>query len=138
MITYKFLETQQFTHDIGCECDDFFLKVYRGITLSEESKEAYAKFLKLVLENEKGSVLFHCTSGKDRTGIASLLLLHILGVDKETIIGDHCWIASNSLIMAGVVLGPRTVVAAGSVVTKSFPDGYVLIGGNPAKVIKKL
>ena len=85
LITYKFLETQQFTHDIGCECDDFFLKVYRGITLSEESKEAYAKFLRLVLENEKGSVLFHCTSGKDRTGIASLLLLHILGVDKETI-----------------------------------------------------
>lgn len=59
-------------------------------------------------------------------------------VDKETIIGDHCWIASNSLIMAGVVLGPRTVVAAGSVVTKSFPDGYVLIGGNPAKVIKEI
>ena len=89
LITYKFLETQQFTHDIGCECDDFFLKVYRGITLSEESKEAYAKFLRLVLENEKGSVLFHCTSGKDRTGIASLLLLHILGVDKETIIKEH-------------------------------------------------
>lgn len=57
---------------------------------------------------------------------------------KETIIGDHCWIASNSLIMAGVVLGPRTVVAAGSVVTKSFPEGYVLIGGNPAKVIKEI
>lgn len=59
-------------------------------------------------------------------------------VFKETIIGDHCWIASNSLIMAGVVLGPRTVVAAGSVVTKSFPEGYVLIGGNPAKVIKEI
>ena len=59
-------------------------------------------------------------------------------VDKETIIGDHCWIASNSLIMGGVVLGPRTVVAAGSVVTKSFPEGYCLIGGNPAKLIKHI
>ena len=59
-------------------------------------------------------------------------------VDKETIIGDHCWIASNSLIMGGVVLGPRTVVAAGSVVTKSFPEGFCLIGGNPAKIIKKI
>ena len=58
--------------------------------------------------------------------------------DKETIIGDHCWIASNSLIMAGVVLGPRTVVAAGSVVTKSFPDGYCLIAGNPAKMVKPI
>ena len=59
-------------------------------------------------------------------------------IDKETIIGDHCWIASNSLIMGGVVLGPRTVVAAGSVVTKSFPEGYCLIGGNPAKLIKPI
>lgn len=59
-------------------------------------------------------------------------------VDKETIIGDNCWIASNSCILAGVVLGPRTVVAAGSVVTKSFPEGYVLIGGNPAKIIKEI
>lgn len=57
---------------------------------------------------------------------------------KETIIGDHCWIASNSLIMAGVILGPRTVVAAGSVVTKSFPEGYCVIGGNPAKLIKTI
>ena len=57
---------------------------------------------------------------------------------KETIIGDHCWIASNSMVLAGVVLGPRTVVAAGSVVTKSFPEGYVLIGGNPAKIIMEI
>ena len=59
-------------------------------------------------------------------------------IDKETIIGDHCWIASNAMIMAGVVLGPRTVVAAGAVVTKSFPEGFVLIGGNPAKIIKEI
>lgn len=59
-------------------------------------------------------------------------------IKKETIIGDHCWIASNSMIMAGVILGRRTVVAAGSVVTKSFPEGFVLIGGNPARVIKEI
>lgn len=57
---------------------------------------------------------------------------------RETIIGDYCWIASNVVILAGVVLGPRTIVGAGSVVTKSFPEGYCVIGGNPAKVIKKL
>lgn len=57
---------------------------------------------------------------------------------RESIIGDNCWIASNVTILAGVVLGPRTVVGAGSVVTKSFPDGYCVIGGNPASIIKKL
>lgn len=57
---------------------------------------------------------------------------------RETIIGDNCWIASNVTILAGVVLGPRTIVGAGSVVTKSFEEGYCVIAGNPAKVIKYL
>mgnify|MGYP000885823556 CR=1 FL=1 len=61
-----------------------------------------------------------------------------VGVYKETIIGDHCWIASNVVVNAGVVLGPRTIVGAGSVVTKSFPNGHCVIGGNPAKIIKEL
>lgn len=66
------------------------------------------------------------------------LLNHDNYIKKETIIGDQCWIASNVCINAGVVLGPRTIVGAGSVVTKSFPDGYCFIAGNPAKLIKEL
>lgn len=57
---------------------------------------------------------------------------------KETIIGDHCWIASSCNILAGCVLGPRTIVGVGSVVTKSFPEGFCVIAGNPAKIIKKI
>ncbi|WP_214459957.1 acyltransferase [Flavihumibacter fluvii] len=57
---------------------------------------------------------------------------------KETIIGKYCWIGMNSVILPGVVLGDYTKVAAGSVVTKSFPAGYCIIGGNPAKIIKEL
>lgn len=59
-------------------------------------------------------------------------------VRKETIIGDYSWLASSAIVLAGVVLGPRTIVGAGSVVTKSFPDGYCVIAGNPAKVVKKI
>lgn len=59
-------------------------------------------------------------------------------VRKETIIGDYCWLASSSVILAGVKLGPRTIVGAGSVVTKSFNEGYCVIAGNPAKIIKRL
>lgn len=54
---------------------------------------------------------------------------------KPVIIGDNVWIGGNSVINPGVVLGNQVVVASGSVVTKSFPDN-VLIGGNPAKIIK--
>lgn len=56
----------------------------------------------------------------------------------ETTIGDYCWIGMNSVILPNVKLGDFTVVASGSVVTKSFPDGYCVIGGVPAKFIKYL
>lgn len=55
---------------------------------------------------------------------------------KETIIGENCFIGEKSIILPGVILGNNVIVAAGSVVTKSFDDN-VLIGGNPAKIIKK-
>lgn len=57
---------------------------------------------------------------------------------KDVTIGEKCWIGMNSMILPGVVLGNHTVVGAGSVVTKSFPEGYCVIAGNPAKIIKIL
>lgn len=57
---------------------------------------------------------------------------------KPVNIGTKCWIGMNSVILPGVTLGPHTVVGAGSVVTKSFVDGYCVIAGNPAKIIKLL
>ncbi|MES2276350.1 MAG: DapH/DapD/GlmU-related protein [Bacteroidota bacterium] len=53
-------------------------------------------------------------------------------------IGLDCWIGMNAVILPGVVLGNKTIVGAGSVVTKSFPDGNCVIVGNPAKLVKKL
>lgn len=58
--------------------------------------------------------------------------------EARVIIGRYCWIGMNSVILPNVELGDHTIVAAGSVVTKSFKEGYCVIGGNPAKVIKNL
>ena len=59
-------------------------------------------------------------------------------VTAPIVIGDYSWIGMNSIITAGVTLGTRTIVAAGAVVTKSFPDGFVVLAGVPAKPIKHL
>ena len=59
-------------------------------------------------------------------------------VVKDVMIGAYCWLGFNSVVLPGITLGDHTVVAAGAVVTKSFPDGRVVLAGNPAKVIKAL
>jgi acetyltransferase-like isoleucine patch superfamily enzyme len=52
----------------------------------------------------------------------------------RVIVGDDVFIGFNAIIMPGVRIGNRAVIAAGSVVTKSVPDGAI-VGGNPARWI---
>jgi acetyltransferase-like isoleucine patch superfamily enzyme len=55
--------------------------------------------------------------------------------EKPIHIKKGAWIGSGSIILGGVTIGIHSVVAAGSVVSKSVPD-YAIVGGNPAKIIK--
>lgn len=52
------------------------------------------------------------------------------------IVEDECWIGANSVITAGVHIGKHSIVAGGSVVTKSVPP-YSIVAGNPAHLIKQ-
>lgn len=52
-------------------------------------------------------------------------------------IGRRCWVGMNSIVMRGVEIGDETIVAAGSVVTKSLPAG-VVAAGNPCSVVREL
>ena len=56
---------------------------------------------------------------------------------KAVTIGDDVWIGANAVILPGVTIGRHAVVAAGAVVTKDVPD-YCVVGGVPAKIIRKL
>jgi acetyltransferase-like isoleucine patch superfamily enzyme len=76
-------------------------------------------------------------SGKNQHGYTEIgkPILDQPGVFTVLNIGSNCWVGNNVVIMAD--LGEHTVVAAGSVVT-SRSEGFEVIGGNPAKVLKKI
>lgn len=58
------------------------------------------------------------------------------GVLKQFVkIEDDCWIASNSVILAGVTIGKGSIIAAGAVVTKDVPP-YSIVAGVPAILIR--
>lgn len=57
---------------------------------------------------------------------------------RNVIIGEKCWIGMNSMILPGVVLGNHTIVGAGTIVTKSFPEGNCIIVGNPGRIVKNI
>lgn len=58
------------------------------------------------------------------------------GITRKGIkIGSDCWIGAKVTILDNVTIGDHCVIAAGSIVTKSFPE-YSVIAGVPAKIIK--
>jgi len=68
----------------------------------------------------------------------NIQLIRHQGVSRKGItIGSNCWIGSKVTITDGVTIGKNSVIAAGAVVTKSFPANSV-IGGIPAKLLKQI
>ncbi len=65
------------------------LDVYRRMATVETAKVAYQEMFRLLLENNDGATLFHCTAGKDRTGMGAFLILSALQVPLETIKQDY-------------------------------------------------
>ena len=67
--------------------------------------------------------------------IADVTVDEVNVYDQPVVIEDDVWCGANVTILKGVTIGHGSVVAAGAVVTKSFPP-YSIIGGIPAKLIK--
>ena len=71
--------------EAGIISDQLYIEFLQG----DIGKAGFRDFFKVLLETPEGSaVLWHCTSGKDRTGVAAMLLLGVLNVDEETIMED--------------------------------------------------
>ena len=71
--------------DAGVISDQMYVEFLQG----EIGKAGYRDFFRVLLEMpEDKAVLWHCTNGKDRTGVAAMLLLGVLNVDEQTIMDD--------------------------------------------------
>ncbi|ALS37034.1 protein-tyrosine phosphatase [Enterococcus rotai] len=65
-------------------------KLYADIALNTTAQKGYNKFFEEILAlQQQESILFHCFAGKDRTGIAALLVLETLGVPRAAIYQDY-------------------------------------------------
>jgi protein-tyrosine phosphatase len=62
--------------------------MYPTLVNDPDCQWQYATFLRLLVDNEAGAVLFHCTQGKDRAGMAAAFILAALGAGRDTIIAD--------------------------------------------------
>jgi protein-tyrosine phosphatase len=63
---------------------------------SSHDRQIIRDIITLLCESESGAVLWHCTEGKDRTGLVALFVLYLLGVDLETIRQDY--LATNVVL----------------------------------------
>jgi len=71
------------------KADEFMFDVYEKLITNKTAQKGYRQFIEALLENTDGALLFHCQAGKDRTGLASLIILKILGASDEDIMTDY-------------------------------------------------
>ncbi|MCO7134847.1 tyrosine-protein phosphatase [Ligilactobacillus salivarius] len=78
---------------LGASNMDFGRQTYLQMLLDPHAQAAYRKMFNVLLENDKEgeSVVFHCTAGKDRTGVAAFLILSALGVSEKQIVEDYLY-----------------------------------------------
>lgn len=68
--------------------EEFMTQRYSSLIRDKYALDQYARFLDVLLHHGEGAVLWHCYDGKDRTGVATALLLCALGIPEETIRED--------------------------------------------------
>ena len=82
----------------------------------------------VIMDTDVHEMDFKARRGEKKDGVVK---------SSPVVIGDDVWLGNGVLVLKGVTIGDRTVVGAGSVVTKSLPAD-VVAAGNPCKVIRSL
>lgn len=80
---------------------------------------AYRRLFALLLEEARRPLLFHCSAGKDRTGIGAALILTVLGVDRATVVADY--VATDRFWRRDHPLPPQVPKAAAEAILATHP-----------------
>lgn len=88
--------------------EEVFSDMYQKLVFGDRSKKYIRDLFDILLTQEDGSVLWHCSAGKDRVGITTLLILSALNVSREVIIEDYMATEKflKNEIIKGKILGP--------------------------------
>ncbi|MBR3768469.1 MAG: tyrosine-protein phosphatase [Clostridia bacterium] len=74
--------------DTNRKPEDIFYEMYDLLVFGERSKELIPQIFDILLNSGDKAVLWHCSAGKDRVGVVTMLILLALGVDRDLIIQD--------------------------------------------------
>lgn len=109
---------------------------YVSFVADSVSQSNYSKFFRLIIDDvKKGAVLWHCSQGKDRTGLAAAFLLSALGVDRNSIIDDFEY-SNHAYTNELATVRKRVIDAGGSTLELEVVQG--LSGVNVNWFIKAL
>ena len=86
-------------------------RMYRAIPLDRQNQSSLRTAFQTLLSPRDGAILWHCSIGKDRTGLLTALLLHCLGASRATIMEDY--LASRHYLSAFGSEDERTLKAYG-------------------------
>ncbi|MEU7604738.1 tyrosine-protein phosphatase [Streptomyces sp. NPDC041003] len=78
----------------GGRAESYMRDIYRTFVTSPENRAQFAATLREIADGSQGPILYHCTSGKDRTGWTSYVLLRALAVPEDT--AERDYLASNT------------------------------------------
>ena len=104
---------------------EYMAETYRSIVFMDEPKESLKRFFREIIATD-GPLLWHCNSGKDRTGIFSMLLESVLGVGEKDIYSDYLY-SNKRLFLKHVFLTFVLTIAPIGRKFKKFLIGYLRV-----------
>lgn len=103
----------------------------RYLEMMVEGRGVIREIFEHIATSDDGATLFHCTGGKDRTGVVAAVLLRALGADDETIVADY---AVSEKYLASFVEASRAMMEK-----EGFDPQIVLyLCGSPAERMEKM